>query len=96
MADQHPLDSVPRVPLDTNALRHPLYDDEWHYGVHQTSAWGSTPQVTGYASPSYGDGYTAVLRAAGYTRDELPGLIAFLAHIYTVSDPSQRVQGVAS
>lgn len=86
------LEAVPRVDLDTDSLRHPRYAGEWHYGPSKPGPWGGVPQVVGYADPGDGDGYVAVLRSSGVARDDLPGLIAFLSHIYVASDPTNRTE----
>lgn len=74
-------------------LRHntnPAYADEWWHGADGLPApWGPPRHhlAEGYPEPDV-DGYVARVHR-GITRDELPGVIGFLAAVLAAQDDSE-------
>lgn len=78
----------PGAPINLAKHAHPHYPySEWRFGGSAPSAWGPGYAVTGYRTPDP-HGFTAFFRRSGWTRDELPGLAAFLLAVYEASAPA--------
>lgn len=81
---------IPVINLDQLRSR---FEGEWHYDINDAEQ-RRRPDVAGFNEPDV-DGDVIYLRRTGWGRDQIPGLIAFLAAVYDASDPNPQQTGDA-
>lgn len=76
---------IPVINLDQLRSR---FEGEWHYDIKDAEQ-RRRPDVAGFNEPDV-DGDVIYLRKTGWARDQIPGLIGFLAAVYDASDPNPQ------